>query len=102
VLRHWSTQVKTARCVSRSINRRVREIVEWSAGGASKATPRKSRNANESAARQAMPRSDARWQARPTHLRIKTGALGFREVIEDVFAQQLIQAPIKRVTRGCR
>jgi hypothetical protein len=28
VLRHWSTQVKTTRCVSRAINRRVREIVE--------------------------------------------------------------------------
>jgi hypothetical protein len=73
--------------------------------------------ANESAARQAMPRSESmpskianqqqpeintRWQARPTHLRIKTGALGFREIIEAVFAQQLIQTPIKRVTRGCR
>lgn len=28
VRRHCSTQVKTARCVSKSINRRVREIVE--------------------------------------------------------------------------
>lgn len=53
-------------------------------------------------ANQQQPEIDARWQARPTHLRIKSGALGFREVIEDVFAQQLIQAPIKRVTRGCR
>jgi len=59
VLRHCRTQVKTARCVSRSINRRVREIVEWSGGASSRPTPRKSRNANESAARHAMPRSES-------------------------------------------
>ena len=59
VLRHYSTQVKTARCVSRSISRRVREMVEWSGGACSKPTPRKSRNANESAARYAMPRSES-------------------------------------------
>jgi hypothetical protein len=59
VLRHSSTQVKTARWVSRSINRRVREIVEWSGGASSRSTPKKSRNANESAERHAMPRSES-------------------------------------------
>jgi hypothetical protein len=58
-LRHCSTHVKTARCVSRSISRRVREIVEWSGGASSRPTPRTSRNVNESAARQAMPRSES-------------------------------------------
>src|SRR5205085_6658678 len=53
---HCSAQVNTARCVCRSINRRVREIVEWSGGASSNPTRGKSRNANESAARQAMPR----------------------------------------------
>jgi hypothetical protein len=37
----------------------VREIVEWSGGASSRPTARKSRNANESAARHAMPRSES-------------------------------------------
>ena len=59
VPRHCRIQVNTARCVSSAISRRVREIVEWSGGAWSRPTPRKSRNANESAARQAMPRSES-------------------------------------------
>jgi hypothetical protein len=54
VLRRWRTQVKTARWVFTSINGLVREIVEWSGGALSSQTPRKSRNAKESAARHAM------------------------------------------------
>jgi hypothetical protein len=46
-------------CVSSAITRRVREIVEWSGGSSSRPAPRKSRSANESAARQAMPRSES-------------------------------------------
>ena len=57
--RHCSTQVNTARCVSSATRRRVREIVEWSGGCSSKATPRKSRSANGSAAHHAMPRSES-------------------------------------------
>jgi hypothetical protein len=43
--------------VSRSINRRVREIVEWSGVYSSSAMPTKRRSASESAKRQAIPRS---------------------------------------------
>jgi hypothetical protein len=57
VLRHCRIHVNTARCVSSAMSRRVREIVEWSGGAWSSPIPRKSRKANESAARQAMPRS---------------------------------------------
>jgi hypothetical protein len=76
----------------------VREIVEWSGGASSRPTPTKSRNANESAARHAMPssESDAGSQAGPTHrCCIKGGALGFGEIIESLLGQQLIQAPVK-------
>ena len=52
-------QVKTARCVSRSIRRRVREIVECSGGASSRSSPRKPRSASESAVRQAIPRSES-------------------------------------------
>jgi hypothetical protein len=45
------------RVVSRSISRRVREIVEWSGVYSSNAMPAKRRSASESANRQAMPRS---------------------------------------------
>ena len=41
--------VKTGRCVSTSINRRVREIVECSGGVSSRPRPRKPRRASESA-----------------------------------------------------
>jgi len=48
--------------ISRSISRRVREIVEWSGVSSSSAIPTKRRSANESAKRQAMPRSaPVRW-----------------------------------------
>jgi len=59
MLRRCNAHVNTARYVWRSINRRVREIVEWSGGASFNRTPRKSRNANESAARHAMPRSES-------------------------------------------
>jgi hypothetical protein len=52
-----SIQAKTASCVSTSIKRRVREIVEWSGGVSGNTNPRKSRSANESADRQAIARS---------------------------------------------
>jgi hypothetical protein len=54
------THVKTARCVSRSIRRRVREIVEWSGVGSCSSSSRKLRMLNESAARQAIARSESR------------------------------------------
>jgi hypothetical protein len=108
------THVKTTRCVSRSINRRVREIIEWSGGASSRPTPKKLRNAYESAARQAMPRSasdaleiadqqqpkiDPRRQSGPAHrLRIKAGALRLDEIIEAVLSQQLMQPLIEGMT----
>ena len=52
-----NTHPNTAACVSRSISRRVREIVEWSGVPSSSAMPTKRRSANESAKRQAIPRS---------------------------------------------
>lgn len=84
-----------------------------SGGAHSSPTPRKSRNANESAARDAALRVDifkvadqqqgeidARRQARSSHrLDIKVGALGFREIVEGVVARQVIQTPIEWVAR---
>jgi hypothetical protein len=55
----WRIQVNTARWVSRSISRRVREIVECSGGVSSRVRPRNPRSANESAVRHAMPRSES-------------------------------------------
>ena len=47
---------------------------------------------------QQQPEIDPRRQSRSAHrLRIKASALRFDEIVEPVFAQQLIQAPIKRV-----
>jgi len=46
-----NTQANTAACVSRSISRRVREIVEWSGVASSSAMPTKRRSASESAKR---------------------------------------------------
>src|ERR1700722_4728272 len=37
--RHCATHVNTARCVSATMRRRVREIVEWSGGTSCRATP---------------------------------------------------------------
>jgi cob(I)alamin adenosyltransferase len=51
------THLNTARCVARSIARRVREIVEGSGGGSSTGSRRKARTTNESLARQASPRA---------------------------------------------
>jgi len=97
--------VKTARCVSRSIRRRVREIVEWSSGAHSSPTPRKSRNASESAARHAMPHSESMprnsqstavetrfrpvgWSA---HRRgVEGGILGFSEIVEPMIDRESI------------
>jgi hypothetical protein len=53
-------QAKIAWCVSRSIRRRVREIVEWSGGASGNSSPRDSRSANESAARHPIARSASR------------------------------------------
>ncbi len=52
-----STQEKTSRCVSRSIKRRVRDIVEWSGVRSSSPIRRNRRSASESATRHAIPRS---------------------------------------------
>ena len=52
-----STQANTARCVSMSIKRRVREIVEWSGVCSSSPSSRNRRSASESATRPAIPRS---------------------------------------------
>ena len=52
-----STQLNTARWVPISINRRVRDIVEWSGALSSNPMPTKRRNASESASRHAIPRS---------------------------------------------
>ena len=52
--------VQTASWVSTSINRRVREIVEWSGGASGSTRPRNSRSATESAARHAIARSASR------------------------------------------
>ena len=72
----------------------------------------KSRKANESAARHAMPRSEsmpskypidssrkyARRQAGPAHrLGVEARALRFSEIVESVLAQELIQPPIEGV-----
>ena len=57
--RRSSTQENTSRCVSTSINRRVREIVEWSGPRSSTPRLRKLRTASESAARHAIPRSES-------------------------------------------
>ena len=116
VLRHCNTQVKRARCVSRSIKPRVREMVEWSGGACSRPTPRKSRKAKESAARHAMPRSESipskyqqqpevhAWrQARPSHdFRIAWLTLTFDEIVEVVLGQPLIQSRVEWVTGGRR
>src|SRR2546430_7642434 len=118
VLRHCNTQVKTARCVSRSIKRRVREMVEWSGGASSRPTPRKSRKAKESAAtprdaalridpfeiaNQQQPEVHAWRQARPSHdFRIEWLTLTFDEIIEVVLGQPLIQSRVEWVTGGRR
>src|SRR5262249_33926441 len=102
VLKDCSTQVKTARCVSRSINRRVREIVEWSGGRAFQTDGQEvaQRERVRSAPRNAALRIDAlevadqqqeeidpRRQTWPTHrLGIEHGTLGFDEAVEPVLA----------------
>ena len=108
-------QVNTARCVSRSIKRRVREIVECSGGGSSRPRPRNPRSASESAVRHAMPRSEsmpskylisssrkvrARRQARATHCRgVEWGALRLNKRVERVGVEDLIQPPGRRDAR---
>jgi len=52
-----STQANTDQCVSRSIKRRVREIVEWSGVLSCSPIRKNRRNASESATRHAIPRS---------------------------------------------
>jgi hypothetical protein len=93
VPRHCSTQVNTARCVSRAIRRRVREIVEWSGASPSQADaeeiPRRQRIGRtpvDAALRvnnfevpdQPQPEVSAGRQARATHrLSVEAGALAF-------------------------
>ena len=55
-----NTQVKTARCASSLGSLRVGEIVEWSGGDAGRAIRREDRGLSESAARQAIARSESR------------------------------------------
>ena len=63
--RSW-IQVNTSRWVSKSISRRVREIVECSGARSSNPSPRKLRTPSESAARHAIPRSESRPSKYPT------------------------------------
>ena len=67
VARRCCTQVNTARCVSTSIKRRVREMVEWAGAASSTAMRRKLRIASESPARQAIPRSESIPSKYPTN-----------------------------------
>ena len=73
------------------MRRPVREIVEWFGGTSCRSSARKSRNANESAARQAIPRSESM----PHRGGVEAGTLRFDEVVEAVLSQQLIQPTIE-------
>lgn len=78
-----------ARCVSRSINRRVLEIVSR--------TPRDAalRIDTLEIANQQQPKIHPRWQTWPAHcFRVERDALGFGEVVEPVLGQQLIHSPV--------
>src|SRR5664279_6174245 len=109
-----STHANTERWVSRSINRRVREIVEWSGVYSSSPMPTKRRSASESASRQAIPRSlsmpskypqqrpevDARRQrGSPVLGRVELCAPPFDKLVEALRLQQLVQPLIKRIPR---
>ena len=104
--------VNMAWCVSRSIRRRVREIVEWSGGASGNTRPRNSRSANESAARQAMARSASRAfevanqqqpkvapgrQPRPAVVGVERLAELFDVPVEIVRVEDLIQTRVKRM-----
>ena len=106
------TQVNTVRCVSTSIRRRVREMVEWSGTASSTAMPKKRRIASESAARQAMiapsqclqstrpttRENRCRRETRPaTSGGIEPLALPFDERIEAVGVQQGVHSTIERM-----
>ena len=110
-------QVKTARCVSRSIRRRVREIVECSGGISSRPSPRKPRSASESAVRHAnaalgidpfevadqeQPEVRAGCQTGSAMRRVERRALRLDEVIEAVCVEERIQSLIKRMPDGPR
>ena len=58
--------VKTAVCVSRSISRRVSEIVEWSGAESASSRCRNARTLNESAARHAIAHSESRPSKYPS------------------------------------
>ena len=110
--------MNTARCVSRSIRRRVREIVECSGGASSRPRPRKPRSASESAVRHAMPRSESMPSkypisssrkyvpgvrlGRPTVVGVERRALRFDELVEPVRVEHLIQPLIERMPAGPR
>ena len=100
-------QVKTARCVSRSIRRRVREIVECSGGASSRSSPRKPRSASESRGapgnpalridplevpNQQQPEVGPRQQTWTADCRgVERGALRLDKRVERVRVQDLIQ-----------
>ena len=106
-----STQVKTARCVSTSIRRRVRDTVEWSGGAASSASS-SCRRLSESAAPRnrtfrVQPLEVAEQQhpevapTRPTDpVGIELGALLLDEGVEARRVENTIQAFVKRMARA--
>ena len=110
--------MKTDRCVSRAISRRVREIVEWSGGGLLQAEAQKVaqrqriggaprdpalRIQSFEIADQQQPKIDARRQARSAdRVGIELGALRLDEIVEAALAQQLIQPGVERMTGGRR
>src|SRR3984893_6811826 len=116
--RRCCTQVNTTRCVSRSISRRVREIVEWSGtrfvqGDAEEAADRQRiRGAPRDAAfridafkvaNQQQTEIDPRRQTGPPHgpvVERLTEALDER--IEVVVVQQRVHPLIERMRRGRR
>ena len=113
-----STQVNTSRCVSTSISRRVREIVEWSGprslDAQAQEAPHRQRVGSppgDPALRvepfevpeQQQPEVPPRQQARPTHLpRVEPLAALLREAIEPASLQHRVQALIERVPGALR
>src|SRR4051812_40510768 len=111
------TQVKTARWVSRSISRRVREIVEWSGVGSCRSRSKKLRTLSESAARHAIARSSRgleipeqqqpkvsprRETGTPHDLGVERRARALDERIELRLVQHAIQPPVERMRRATR
>ena len=108
----WSIHVKTARYVSRSIRRRVREMVECSGGASSRPSPKNPRSARESAVRhdaalridpleitdQQQAEVRARRQTRAADRSgVERRTLRFDERVEGVRVEHLIQSLIERM-----